>query len=224
MAGEIIVFCICFVLVIIDMIIFRFLKSRFSHLLLLTLLVIIFIFRMNHYGEAFGREKGYAPEQPLIFSHEVHSGEYRISCLYCHSNYNEASHAGMPSTQACMNCHEVIKKGKDNTGDINKILASVNTGQPIEWIKVYDLPDYVRFNHARHVSTAGISCAECHGDVNEMEQIEQAVTLSMGWCLECHRSRSVELPNEYYRNDLENNIDSILFSRTGGDDCGVCHY
>jgi hypothetical protein len=127
---------------------------------------------------------GYAPEQPVPYSHALHVGQLGIDCRYCHNTVEVAAHAAIPPTQTCMNCHSMIRK---NSEQLTPVFTSYATGMPVEWIKVHDLPDYVYFNHSAHVRR-GVGCASCHGRVDAMEVVYQAETLSMGWCLDCHRN------------------------------------
>jgi hypothetical protein len=130
--------------------------------------------------------QGYAPEQPIPFSHKLHAGDKKIPCLYCHSGAEKSRHATIPSLNVCMNCHSVVKT---DSPYIQKVKAAYDAGQPIEWVRVHELPDYVYFPHKRHVAK-GVSCETCHGNVQEMERVEQKGALTMGWCMECHRGQT----------------------------------
>ena len=127
---------------------------------------------------------GYAPEQPVKYSHALHAGELGIDCRYCHNTVEHAAHAAVPPTQTCMNCHTQIHA---TSPQLEEVRQSYETGEPIQWARIHDLPDYSYFNHAAHV-TRGVSCVECHGRVDRMEVVYQAEELSMGWCLDCHRN------------------------------------
>jgi len=131
---------------------------------------------------------GYMPEQPVPYSHALHAGVLGLDCLYCHSAVEESPHAAVPPTQACMNCHANIKREavEQSKQRIKLVSDAYAASAPLEWIKVHDLPDYAYFNHSAHVRR-GIGCVSCHGRVDQMEKVYQAKTLSMGWCLECHR-------------------------------------
>lgn len=137
---------------------------------------------------------GYAPLQPVPYSHALHVGQLGLDCRYCHTTVEKAAFAAIPATQTCMNCHHGIKtqvvNEKGETLDNPKLAAlleSWNSGKSVDWKKIHDLPDYAYFNHASHV-TAGVSCVECHGRVDQMEVVHQAKPLSMSWCLDCHRA------------------------------------
>jgi menaquinone reductase, multiheme cytochrome c subunit len=126
---------------------------------------------------------GYAPEQPVPYSHALHAGELGIDCRYCHSTVEQAAMAAIPATQTCMNCHQRIRT---TSPKLELIRDSYTEGTAVEWVKVHDLPDYAYFNHSAHVR-AGVGCVSCHGRVDKMEVVYQHEPLSMGWCLDCHR-------------------------------------
>jgi len=140
-------------------------------------------------GSAKTLNVGYAPEQPIAFSHKVHAGQLGMDCRYCHTTVEDASFAAIPSTDVCMNCHSLVKQ---DSPEILKLRESAQSGRPIEWIKVHNLPDYAYFNHAAHVNK-GVSCVECHGRVDQMDIVQQVQPLSMSWCLECHREPELHL-------------------------------
>lgn len=127
---------------------------------------------------------GYAPLQPVLYSHALHAGDLGLDCRYCHNTVEDGAQASLPPTQTCMNCHKHIMNTSDKLPPLRK---SYETGSPIEWVRVHDLPDYVYFNHSAHVRR-GVGCASCHGRVDKMEVVYQHEPLSMGWCLECHRN------------------------------------
>ncbi len=142
--------------------------------------------------------QGYAPEQPIPFSHKLHAGDNKIQCLYCHSNADKSRHATIPSLNVCLNCHTVVKTDSPYIQQIQKAFAE---GKPIEWIRVHELPDHAYFTHKRHVA-AGVSCEVCHGEVAKMERVEQKAPLTMGWCMECHRGQTTppEVLAKYHPN------------------------
>ncbi len=132
---------------------------------------------------------GYAPTQPVPYSHAMHAGQLGLDCRYCHSTVEKTAFAAIPPAQVCMNCHTVIHaKDKDGTPNrrLKPVFESFATGKPVEWVKIHDLPDYVFFNHSAHVNH-GVGCVSCHGRIDQMDVVQQAAPLSMGWCLECHR-------------------------------------
>lgn len=138
----------------------------------------------------FGYNNGYAPDQPIPYSHELHAGKYNIDCKYCHVGAETGRHASVPSLNICMNCHLVVAVGSPH---IQKMTKAYRAGEPIEWEKVHLLPDHVKFNHAPHVA-AGKACQECHGQIQEMEVVSQYSSLSMGWCVNCHRKPENNAP------------------------------
>lgn len=156
---------------------------------------------------------GYAPEQPVPYSHAVHVGKLGMDCRYCHTTVESAAFAAIPATQTCMNCHRPAAeddkgKVKVGTGGIRSIIKaggtdvanpalkplhdSWKTGAPVQWVKVHDLPDYAFFNHSAHVNR-GVGCVSCHGRIDQMDKVYQSKPLSMGWCLDCHREPEKEL-------------------------------
>ena len=143
-----------------------------------------------------GSDSGEPPAQPIDFSHARHVGEARIDCQFCHAYARRGPVAGIPSVQRCVGCHQTILP---EAPEILRVLDYWETGQPIPWVRVHNLPDYVRFSHKAHLR-AGFDCAECHGDVGRMTIAEQVSSLSMGWCVECHETNNT--------------------SR----DCLICHY
>jgi hypothetical protein len=153
--------------------------------------------------------QGYAPEQPIPFSHKLHAGQYKMPCAYCHVGVEKSRHASVPSLNICMNCHSVVKT---DSPYIKKIRESYAAGKPIEWVRVHELPDFVYFPHKRHVAK-GVACQTCHGPVEEMTEVYQFGQLSMGWCVNCHR--------EYNANPPENLKDKHIHASI---DCTGCHH
>ena len=127
---------------------------------------------------------GYAPEQPVPYSHLQHVGEFGMDCQYCHSYVSESNHSNIPATQTCMNCHTSIRT---ESLKLLSVRESWATGDPVPWLKVHHLPDYARFDHSAHVNI-GVGCESCHGRVDKMAVVSQTEPLSMGWCLDCHRN------------------------------------
>jgi len=150
--------------------------------------------------------------QPIAYSHMLHAGTLEIQCEYCHANARRSIHAGVPSTETCMNCHKMV----DPTGrpELKKLKGYWDRQEPIPWVKVHDLPDFVYFSHKRHVK-AGVDCTECHGDVKGTLTVGQRVKpLNMGWCLTCHKTHpSVD---EHYGAQAE-------LRRSELKDCYTCH-
>ncbi len=126
---------------------------------------------------------GYEPIQPVPYDHSFHVNELGLDCRYCHSKVEQASHANVPASSTCMNCHSIIKT---DSPLLETVRASYQSGEPVPWVRVHQVPDYVYFDHSVHVNR-GISCVECHGNVNTMEVVKHVEPQSMGWCLDCHR-------------------------------------
>ena len=128
-------------------------------------------------------------EQPVPFSHAHHVGGLGIDCRYCHTTVEFSSFAGMPATATCMRCHRELWT---NAELLEPVRESYRTGQPIRWQRVYDLPDFVFFDHSIHV-THGIGCESCHGRVDQQPLMAQRTSLFMRWCLDCHRDPAPHL-------------------------------
>ncbi|MFL2577758.1 MAG: cytochrome c3 family protein [Flavobacteriaceae bacterium] len=199
-----------------------------------------------------GIDQGYAPVQPIHYSHKIHSGANQIECKYCHSSARVSKHSGIPSLNVCMNCHKNIaeyngEEDLDNgytkefyTKEIKKLYKAVGwdedqqayTGdsQPVKWVRIHNLPDFVYFNHAQHVQVGGVQCQTCHGPVEEMEIMYQHSSLTMGWCINCHRETNVKVEdNEYYAKIHEElskkyGVEKLTVAQMGGLECGKCHY
>jgi hypothetical protein len=184
-------------------------------------------------------EQGYAPKQPIEYSHRLHAGELGIDCMFCHNAADKSRHAGIPSTDVCMKCHKVVTSSFDvlqdemNKADEEKrkpqqivseelrklydTLALDETLQPqegatpesIKWVRVHNLPDHVHFDHRAHVA-AGVTCQKCHGPVESMQRMEQFESLTMGWCVNCHQESTKTGING-----------KAVDAKT---DCAVCHY
>jgi hypothetical protein len=127
---------------------------------------------------------GYAPTQPVPFSHALHVGQLDLDCRYCHTFVDRSEHSNVPSSNVCMTCHSMVRKDDPMLAPVRD---SYESGEPIPWVRVHKTPDYVYFNHAVHVNR-GISCVECHGRVDQMEVVEHAESFSMTFCLDCHRN------------------------------------
>ncbi|MDX2111245.1 MAG: cytochrome c3 family protein [Verrucomicrobiota bacterium] len=127
---------------------------------------------------------GYAPKQPVAYSHDLHVNQLGLDCRYCHTNVDKSGHANIPAASTCMACHTAVKP---TSPLIAPVKYSYESGEPINWIRVHQTPDYVYFNHSAHVNR-GVSCVSCHGKINEMEVVTHNQSLSMGFCLDCHNA------------------------------------
>lgn len=152
--------------------------------------LVAFIWLLTNNKIVIGYNQGYEPDQPIPFSHKLHAGQYKVDCKYCHTGVDQARHASVPSLNVCMNCHIVVKT---DSPYIKQISDAFYNNKPIAWQKVHLLPDHVKFNHAPHIK-AGKDCTICHGNVQEMEKVKQVSSLSMGWCVNCHRQPENKAP------------------------------
>jgi len=190
-----------------------------------------------------GVTTNYQPEQPIAFSHKIHAGDNGIDCNYCHSSARSSKTSGIPSANVCMNCHANITSGTTTgTAEIQKIYDAIGYDpetrtyiegykqQPIQWVRIHNLPDLAYFNHSQHVSVAKLECQECHGAVEEMDVVKQSSELTMGWCINCHRETEVKMEgNDYYTKMHEKMKEKyagekITVDKMGGLECGKCHY
>jgi mono/diheme cytochrome c family protein len=188
-----------------------------------------------------GIYEGYAPEQPINFSHKIHAGQNAINCVYCHSGVEKSKISNVPSANVCMNCHKAIQEGPvAGKKEIAKIYAALDydpakdtygpNPKPIKWIKVHQLPEHAYFNHAQHVTVGKQECTTCHGPIAEMDTVRQFTPLTMGWCIDCHRKTEVKMEGNPYYNKLHEELKKtygkkpITVSMMGGIECGKCHY
>lgn len=174
-----------------------------------------------------GDHTGYEPEQPIRFSHRLHAGELEIDCLYCHSGAERSRHAGIPAASTCMNCHKNVtapwaqvraeaeaamnEKREPRpvvSPELQKVFDALAERRPIEWTQVHKVPDFVTFEHRAHVN-AGVACDACHGPVRTMERVRQVSSLSMGWCVDCHRGGAT--------------AQMAGVTTRGSTDCAACH-
>lgn len=185
------------------------------------------------YAIGFGRATGFSPAQPIKFSHAVHAGQNQTDCNYCHYTAKISKTAGIPPGSVCLNCHYVVRNGtRSGQTEIAKIIAHLDEKKSVDWVRLYKLPDFVFFSHEQHVSAGQINCVACHGDVKQVNRLYQFADLSMGWCIDCHKTRKVNLSNKYYKayysgfyDSLKaGQIDSVRVIGIGGRDCGKCHY
>jgi hypothetical protein len=137
---------------------------------------------------------GHAPLQPVPYSHKLHAGKLKLDCRYCHNTVERTAGAAIPATATCGNCHgrDRVKENATlgvifpDSDALAPIRTSLETKEPVLWIKVHDLPDFVYFNHSAHINR-GVSCVSCHGRVDKMDVVTQVEPMSMKWCLDCHR-------------------------------------
>jgi hypothetical protein len=216
-----------------DLIITKKIKLRWINYVILLFSAVIVTKILVVDAVALGRSKDYSPIQPIKFSHAVHAGQNQTDCIYCHSYAPYSKTAGIPPENVCMNCHLMVRNGtRSGAFEISKIIEAFDNKTPIEWIKVHNLPDHVFFSHAQHVGAGALKCQECHGEVEKMDIIKQVSDLSMGWCIDCHRTKKLNIhSNKFYSEykDLaakikNGEIDSVSVSMLGGTECMKCHY
>ena len=161
---------------------------------------------------------GHQPKQPVPFSHKLHAGQLKLDCRYCHNTVERAGHAAIPATATCGNCHGGNRTTAETPGVPGRdlgiikpesellapIRASLETGDSMLWERVHDLPDFVYFNHSAHINK-GVSCVSCHGRIDQMEVVTQVESMSMKWCLDCHRNpeKNIRDPNLVTKLDLK---------------------
>ncbi|MEW7293059.1 c-type cytochrome [Aquimarina sp. 2304DJ70-9] len=228
-----------------------FVQNQFLVLVTAILLLLTSGYFVYGYFMQVGVDQGYAPIQPIHYSHKIHAGDNKIECKYCHSSARVSKTSGIPSLNVCMNCHKSISEVADATataehskefydGEIQKLYKAVGwdeetqkyTGEtePVKWVRIHNLPDFAYFNHSQHVSVAGVECQKCHGPVEEMEVMYQHAPLTMGWCINCHRETNVKVAdNEYYEKihkelSKKYGVDQLTAAQMGGLECGKCHY
>ena len=216
-----------------DLIITKKIKRRWINPAVLSVTAVYITWVLVVNAIALGRSPGYSPDQPLKFSHQIHAGQNGTDCIYCHSYAPYSKSAGIPAQSICMNCHLLVRSGtRSGMFEIAKITDSYENNKPLEWIRVHNVPDHVFFSHAQHVGAGGTDCSECHGDVAKMTRVRQVSDLSMGWCINCHRTKKVNFrDNNFYMQYRElsdklrkGETDSITVERTGGTECMKCHY
>ncbi|HEX6428525.1 MAG TPA: c-type cytochrome [Niastella sp.] len=235
-----------------------------SYITLLTLILfVVGGFYIVKGAIGLGRSQNYQPEQPIYYSHKVHAGVNQINCLYCHGGAMEGKHANIPSVNVCMNCHMTINEytgtaGKlfredgtevNGTAEIQKVYAAAgwdpakktydeSKAKEVQWIKIHNLPDHVFFSHAQHVNAGKVQCQTCHGEIQKMDEVKQFADLSMGWCINCHRTTKVNfggksgdegnkfysIYKKYHDEIKAGTRDSVTVNDIGGLECQKCHY
>ena len=208
------------------------LKSNWA--VIIFFLLIIGTYVMVDNATRLGHSKDYQPDQPIAFSHKLHAGINQINCLYCHAGAEKSKVAGIPPVSTCLNCHKAVQEGQtpQGTEEIKKIYAAYDNNKPIEWVKIHNLPDHVYFNHSQHVVAGKVECQKCHGPIETEDQVHQFTSLSMGWCVNCHRETGVQFTdNKYFdmftklHEDMKSGkIKQVTEADMGGTECQKCHY
>lgn len=228
-----------------------FVKNQFLVLVTSIFLLLASGYFVYGYLMQIGVDQNYEPIQPIHYSHRIHAGSNGINCNYCHSAARVGKHSNIPSLNVCMNCHKNIAEVSDTTatpdhskafydGEIQKLYKAVGWDQstqsytgktePVKWVRIHNLPDFVYFNHSQHVTVAGVACQTCHGPVQTYEVMKQFSPLTMGWCIDCHRKTDVKMEgNDYYTKIHEQlskkyGVEKLTAAQMGGLECGKCHY
>jgi mono/diheme cytochrome c family protein len=229
-------------------------KAFAQNQFLVIVTTIFFLLGSAYFGYGYlmqvGIDQGYQPIQPIHFSHKIHAGDNKIECKYCHSSARVSKHSGIPALNICMNCHMNINEYNGETSakyskdfydkEIQKVYEAtgwdpakqdyVNEPKPVKWVRIHNLPDFVYFNHSQHVMVAGVDCQTCHGEIQEMEIVEQHSPLTMGWCINCHRDTDVNFKGNAYYDKIHEQlkekygVESFKASQMGALECGKCHY
>ncbi|TNE27525.1 MAG: c-type cytochrome [Bacteroidetes bacterium] len=233
----------------------RFLMKNTGFVTLFTIVIGVgFLNETYWYLMGIGVEQDYQPVQPIAFSHKLHAGDNGIDCNYCHSSARHSKTSGIPSANVCMNCHMYVngseitdesgnlKYGGERSPEIAKIYAAIGWDpdkgayiedyeqKPIKWVRIHNLPDLAYFNHAQHVTAGQVECQTCHGPVETMEEVYQYSSLTMGWCVNCHRETEVKInTNGFYEHQHDALVEkyhgeTITVEKIGGLECGKCHY
>jgi len=247
-----------------------YLWRNFNYSFFFGFVIVIGVLVMGYKGcsRNIGVFDGYKPDQPIAYSHKLHAGQLEIECVYCHNSAEKSKHAGIPTTNVCMNCHKAVSEGSTTgTEEIAKIYEAAGfdastfkySGEtkPVNWVKVHNLPDHVYFNHSQHVVVGGLDCKQCHGDmtketvakvmtIEELNAIDDneikftRPTLTMGWCIECHGQKEIDIQSDgvsdYYK-EIHDRLkgdkktytkyledDKITVAELGGWECAKCHY
>ena len=228
-----------------------FVQNQFLMIVVAIFFLLSSAYFVYGYLSQIGIDQGYEPVQPIHYSHRIHAGDNGIDCKYCHSSARVSKHSGIPSLNVCMNCHKSIYEVAESTatpeyskefydGEIKKLYKAVGwddaeqkyTGetQPVKWVRIHNLPDFVYFNHSQHVTVAGVECQTCHGPVEEMEIMYQHAPLTMGWCINCHRETNVNVKDNAYYDKIHEElskkygVEELTAAQMGGLECGKCHY
>jgi hypothetical protein len=224
---------ILFLISTIDLIIGKKIKKQWIHFVVLGTTGIFITWSLVVGALAIGHSPGYAPDQPVKFSHAVHAGQNGTDCIYCHSYATYSKSAGFPAENVCMNCHLLVRNGtRSGAFEIAKVIRGYEELKPVEWIKVYNLPDHVFFSHGQHAGAGGVNCQECHGPVEKTDRISLAGELTMGWCINCHRTRNVNFQDNKFYSEYrvltekirKREAENVTVELIGGTECMKCHY
>lgn len=172
------------------------------------------------YTHYIGQGTGRSPVQPIRFPHPVHVNTLKINCVYCHFAAFKSSDPGLPAVSTCMGCHTIVGLDRPEIQKLNKYAAAK---QPVPWVRVHKVPEYVHFPHVRHVN-AGVTCQTCHGQINNMPQVFQYASLNMGWCVSCHVNGYSPAEGLRAAGYVPDSATIAMPRKRASYDCSNCHY
>ena len=172
------------------------------------------------YTHYIGQGTGRSPVQPIKFPHPVHVNSLKLNCVFCHYAAFKSPDPGLPAVGTCMGCHTVV--GLDRP-EIQKLAKYAGSKQPVPWVRVHKVPEYVHFPHMRHVN-AGVTCQTCHGQINNMPQVFQYASLNMGWCVSCHVQGYSPAEGMKAAGYVPDSATIALPRKRASYDCSNCHY
>ena len=175
-----------------------------------------------------------AGPQPIKFSHKIHVTDNEVPCQYCHIYARRSSVSGVPPMAVCAGCHKFVSA---QLSEVKKVMEYWNKNTPIPWVKIHDVPDFVRYPHFKHVNAKnkiypnGIPCQDCHGPIETMDVVEKVNPNfgQMGWCLECHLKIPGTLERKRAVPEKEGSAKLMSHLRPDGryrpnlTDCLTCH-
>jgi len=170
---------------------------------------------LNYYFTPKYTRVGYQPTQPVPFSHSIHVKQLGLDCRYCHDGVEKSWYSNVPAADTCMNCHSAVRADDPKLEPVRASYKDAN--KPVEWVQIHKLPDYVYFNHSVHVNR-GVSCVECHGRVDEMDEVRHEKHFSMTFCLDCHRELSPENGDPNKRLRPLDKITDLAYDRSSDPD------
>jgi len=167
---------------------------------------------LNYYFTPKYTRVGFQPTQPVPFSHSIHVKQLGLDCRYCHDGVEKSWYSNVPAADTCMNCHSAVRADDPKLEPVRASYKDAN--KPVEWVQIHKLPDYVYFNHSVHVNR-GVSCVECHGRIDQMDEVRHEKQFSMTFCLDCHRELSPENGDPNKRLRPLDKITDLAYERSG---------
>ena len=170
---------------------------------------------LNYYFTPKYTRGGFQPTQPVPFSHSIHVKQLGLDCRYCHDGVEKSWYSNVPAADTCMNCHSAVRADDPKLEPVRASYKDAN--KPVEWVQIHKLPDYVYFNHSVHVNR-GVSCVECHGRIDQMDEVRHEKQFSMTFCLDCHRELSPENGDPNKRLRPLDKITDLAYDRSSDPD------